>query len=163
MENPEKGLILENSGTVKLIRILFYLVGAMYVIALIGFYWFKLNNWLIGASVLFALDLLSFAWLNYHYISFSIEKNQFVLRYYSVISLFSRQYHEIEFPLRRLLSYKIRNFLFGIKAELILEIITPKGKAVYPPVNISALTTDQKRILEEEIQNLIIKNHVERN
>jgi hypothetical protein len=81
--------------------------------------------------------------LNYHYISFSDDGENIVIRYFTAGIVAGRK-NSIEIGKRSFAGYKNESRLLGLDKSIILFQNFQEGVAKYPPVHISGLTSKER-------------------
>jgi len=88
-----------------------------------------------------------------HYFGLYDEKDHFVVRYYNPHPFFSN-YKQVKIKKNEYDGYKIKNNLFGFQKSVIFYIRQGNKKGQYPPISISGLNKQQRKQLEEYLENL---------
>jgi hypothetical protein len=91
---------------------------------------------------------------DYHYIYFNDDTNKILFRYYSMRPL-SQTKRSIEITKESFSKYEIQESLFGIKIKIILYQKVKSGVYKYPPVSITALTSEEKTKLIQSLNRLL--------
>lgn len=100
------------------------------------------------------LGMAAFNYLrDYHYIYFSDESNKLILRYYSLRPL-SQAKKSIEIPKENLVKVEFRNRFMGLSQKLILFQKVKSGVYKYPPVSLTALSSEEKNQLLQVLNSI---------
>jgi len=81
--------------------------------------------------------------LNYQYVSFSDDGEKIIFRYFTA-GYVSGKKNSVEIDKKSFGGYKIETTFFGLIESIILFQKFQEGVAKYPPVYISALTSEEK-------------------
>lgn len=87
---------------------------------------------------------------NYHYIYYSDEGDNLILRFFS-FSFWTQKKSSIEINKNDLEGYQINQQIFGLRENLVLYQKTKGGRAKYPPVSITALSKSEKKELLDSL------------
>lgn len=142
--------ISNKQKTVRLRRI-FFLISL--VIALVTLVLFLLDYTIYGIAMVgvFALWFLYFQVADYQFIEFNDTNGKVLLRYYKAVRLGKTSFNSIEFPHPMLYSAHFENSIFGKMSDLTLVVKTRRGVAEYPSVSLTALSLNERRILQERL------------
>lgn len=144
----ERTIILKTKG--KFIALIFLII----VICVLLFVPFR-NDLIPGVennllAIFFAIAYVIYAlyesFRNYNYIYYNDDSDKIVLRYFSP-GIFTSKKNSIEIPKKDFAGYKLDSFFMRYRESLILFRNSGKGIAKYPPVSITALTSDQREML----------------
>lgn len=146
--------ISNKQKTVRLRR-LFFLVSLVIAVATLAL--FLLDYTLYGmASVgVFALWFLFFQVADYQFLEFSDANGKVLLRYYKAVRFGKTSFNSIEFPQQMLYSAHFENSIFGKMSDLTLVVKTHRGIAEYPSVSLSALSLNERRLLQERLLQIM--------
>lgn len=112
------------------VYILYIILGSMYLI-----------------SVIFNLIR------DYNYIFYSDEGEKIIFRYFSP-GAFTSKKNSIEINKPLFAGYRIEKTFLGLKEKIILSQKTKTGIANYPPVSITALSTEEKNKLLKSLSTI---------
>lgn len=94
------------------------------------------------AIIYFAID--------YQYVRIEVNEQRLRVRY-SSLRPFVAQNKAFEIPRRQKITFRIQRSFLGLRRSFVIEIVTAKGKASYPPVCISALSRNERKNLSRFI------------
>ena len=153
-------MVFSNSNDVKKLRRLLMIISAccFLVMAVLGF--LALFTVLVIFGSLFILAVMQIALLNFQYIKISVEKNRLIVRYYSIFS-FERSFQTFDFPVLQLRQVAVNKYFLGLKWDIRFTIKVQRGLADYPPISLSAIPSDKRVQLVENLKTLIPKNKSE--
>jgi len=146
--------ISNKQKTVHLRRI-FFLTSL--VIALAALVFFLLDYVIYGIISVgtFALWFLYFQIADYHFVEFSDANGKVLLRYYKAVRFGKTSFNSIEFPQPMLYSAHFENSVFGKLSDLTLVVKTRRGIAEYPSVSLTALSLDERKLLQERLLQIL--------
>lgn len=135
------------------IVLLAYLAMA-YVIRMIRFPLLGMSDTIWTVLLIGIWLILAFLpmFLNYQYISYSDEGELLVFRYFTS-GMISGKKNSVEINKASFSGYKIETRFFGLIKSITLFQKFQEGLAKYPPVYISALTTEEKSKLIKSLNN----------
>ncbi len=147
---------ISNQKRAKTIKRSFNLIVLAFILAALFFIWKKQDIYAIylGLGLLVLLILCFF--LNFSYVSFKSERGKVTLRYYSLITLFGREYSSIDFPHELLFRYKLLKG-FPLR-ELTLTVKTQRGVADYPTVSLTGLSKKEVEQINTELERILFEN-----
>jgi len=108
--------------------------------------------WLFIAAGLFIFTLLIVIIGRFHYVHFSIDQEEIIIRYYHIFPLL-RDFQEILIQQSDEPDFSLERTFFGKVPVLIITLHTSRGSAKYPPIPISLLP----RIETEELLKALKK------
>ncbi|MBN1984669.1 MAG: hypothetical protein JW761_00130 [Prolixibacteraceae bacterium] len=146
---------IENKKRVIKLRKLFYMVSVFIAIAALVLFLFDFTIYGIAMVGIFALWFLYFQVADYHYIYFSNANNKILLRYYKAVRFGKGQYNSIEFPQYMLQNAYFENSMAGKMSDLTFVVKTKRGMAEYPSVSLTALSKDERRQMQEALNNIL--------
>lgn len=146
-------MVIENKiRSHKLGRII-SLIFLLYVIVQLLLFYFDYKTALIIVAISCFIDIIAIYITSPQYIYFNVENEKIIFRYYSVISIFGREYKSIEFPIQRFQGFNYqRNG--GIRPLLSLSVKTRKGTATYPAVSLIALKPEEQQQIVKQLEEL---------
>ncbi|TFH38891.1 MAG: hypothetical protein E4G95_02530 [Bacteroidia bacterium] len=147
-------MTIDNGKTIIRLRLNVFIATVLFIIylyfayygrglkfPLLGFTATQLSLILLGIYFLVAFYPMI---LGYNYLYFSDDGPSIVLRYYSAGIIKGRK-NSIEIPRKTFVGYKISGNLFSKKIALIQRL--DRRDAVYPPINITSLNSDERKRL----------------
>lgn len=147
---------ISNQKRSKNIKRGFNLIVFAFILTALFFIWKEKDMYAIFTGLGLALILMMLFFLNLCYVSFSTAKGKVTLRYYSLITLFGREYNSIDFPKELLYRYKLsKSFPFR---ELTLTVKTQRGVADYPTVSLTSLSRSEVNEIEKELEQILLQN-----
>jgi len=148
-------MIIENKSRVVKLKRLFFLVSV--IIAVVALVLFLLDYTLsaIACVGVFALWFLYFQVADYQYIQFSDENGKILLRYYKAVRLGKGEYSVIEFPQKIIQNAYFENSMFGKMSDLTLIVRTQRGIAEYPSVSLTALTKEERKRIQNALNEIL--------
>ena len=159
-------MVLQNRKTAIMVRfrtfiltILFAsLVIVIYTTSLLDAPLFGLTRNYITAILLgiFVLILLFQYFLNLCFIYYSDEGNNLIFRFYS-LRIFSNKKNSIEIPKNSFVRFETKKNSLGLKASLFLYQQMRSGVAKYPPIPITSLTKEERRIIHDSLSRYVKK------
>jgi hypothetical protein len=93
-----------------------------------------------GAYIVYALYE---SFRNYNYIYFNDESDKIVLRYFAP-NIFTAKKNSIEIPKKEFSGYSLNSFFMRYRETITLFKNSGKGIAKYPPVSITALSSEER-------------------
>lgn len=88
--------------------------------------------------------------IDYQYVRIEVNEQRMRVRY-SSLRPFVAHNKAFEISRRQKINFRISKSFLGLKSSLIIELETAKGKALYPPVCISALSRSENKKLSRFI------------
>lgn len=148
-------MTISNKQKTVFLRRLFFLVSL--VIALVALALFLIDLTLYGIATVgvFALWFLYFQVADYQFLEFSDANGKVLLRYYKAVKFGKTSFNSIEFPQPMLYSAHFENSMFGKMSDLTLVVKTRRGIAEYPSVSLTALSLNERRILQERLLQIM--------
>lgn len=131
------------------------MVSVFIAIAALVLFLFDFTIYGIAMVGVFALWFLYFQVADYHYIYFSNANNKILLRYYKAVRFGKGQYNSIEFPQYMLQNAYFENSMAGKMSDLTFVVKTKRGMAEYPSVSLTALSKEERRQMQEALNNIL--------
>jgi len=132
---------------IKLAYIISLLVGLSLLVFVYSSYIFTVEAYvMLFLSIALFLFFIYLIIIKPEYIYFAQIKNKIIIKNYPARPIF-RNYKAFEIDLKSLYSYKIQKSFLNKKIELVLTIKTKKGTGNYPPMSLSALSTNELKKL----------------
>lgn len=148
-------MTISNKQKTGFLRRLFFLVSL--VIAVVALVLFLLDYTLYGIATVgvFALWFLYFQVADYQFVEFNDVNGKVLLRYYKAVRFGKTSFNSIEFPQQMLYSAHFENSMFGKMSDLTLVVKTRRGIAEYPSVSLTALSLNERRLLQERLLQIL--------
>ncbi|HON19506.1 MAG TPA: hypothetical protein PK990_10140 [Salinivirgaceae bacterium] len=150
-------MILENKDKAKKIKFLYLIVPIVIAITIIVFVVFGIDwgLWvIIPVSLVGILFLFFITQMKYYFIRAEIDSKKVNFKFYQITPFYT-EYQSYDIRPDQLDSYEINRTFFGLVPQLILFVRTPKGKARYPALSLSAYNKIQRDQLERAL-NLVL-------
>ncbi len=142
-----------NKKRTKKLKRTFNLIVVLLLLTALFFVWKENNAGALIAGGVLALWVVGFLFANINFVHYNSNGPKLVVRYYSVISLFGKEYNSIEFDKHLLHDAKVKKvFLFH---DLYLAIRTSKGVAEYPEVSLSGMSKDEIRAIQQDLNEML--------
>lgn len=152
---------IENKLRTAKIKI-FYILELVLIFALGAYYSFEPNEPYVRIIFLILLALIVISYfsmllLRLNYFFLQDNGDSLLVRYYSAHP-FLRSYKAFKLPANTLKEYKIKSSLFNLKHELTIIAESNKGRFVFPPLSLSALSPDEREEVYEILDSYIKQN-----
>ncbi len=141
-----------NKKRSKRIKQTFNLFIVLLLLIALFFVWKEMDIAALITGGVLILSIVLVQFVNLHYIFYSSENDEIIVRYYPIITFFGKEYSSVEFKKTAFQKAEVRRaFLFS---DLILSIKTSKGIADYPEISLSALSKKQIAGLKADLEKL---------
>ncbi len=141
-----------NKKRSKRIKQTFNLFIVLLLLIALFFVWKEMDIAALITGGVLILSIVLVQFVNLHYIFYSSENDEIIVRYYPIITFFGKEYSSVEFKKTAFQKAEVRRaFLFS---DLILSIKTSKGIADYPEISLSALSRKQIAGLKADLEKL---------
>lgn len=148
-------MTISNKQKTVFLRRLFFLVSLVIALAALALFLIDLTLYGIATVGVFALWFLYFQVADYQFLEFSDANGKVLLRYYKAVKFGKTSFNSIEFPQPMLYSAHFENSMFGKMSDLTLVVKTRRGIAEYPSVSLTALSLNERRILQERLLQIM--------
>lgn len=148
-------MTISNKQKTVFLRRLFFLVSLVIALAALVLFLFDFTLYGIATMGVFALWFLYFQVADYQFLEFSDANGKVLLRYYKAVKFGKTSFNSIEFPQPMLYSAHFENSMFGKMSDLTLVVKTRRGIAEYPSVSLTALSLNERRVLQERLLQIM--------
>ena len=148
-------MVIENKSRVVKLKRLFFLVSVIIAIVALLLFLLDLIIYAIACIGVFAFWFLYFQVVDYQYIKFSNENDKIVLRYYKAVKFGKPEFNSIEFPQRIIQNAHFENSMFGKMSDLTFIVKTKRGIAEYPSVSLTALTKEDRKRIQNALNEIL--------
>jgi len=155
-------MTLDNGKRIVVLRLTAFISTVVYVLYIFLAYFPKvfrkvmseesLTLLTVVVTVVYLLLLFWPAMRQYRYIFFSADERTVTLRWYTT-GLMPGESKSIEIPAGRFAGYEISAKAAGLYQYITLYQQVQGKRAAYPPVCITALTKEQRNLIEETLRN----------
>ncbi|NOQ23975.1 MAG: hypothetical protein GQ564_01315 [Bacteroidales bacterium] len=111
---------------------------------------YEKSLFVIVLTTLYILYVIYTYVMNYNFFSYNNDGNNLIIRFVS-LRPFDNKKRAIEVNKNDFVGYKIKSSLFNLKQDLVIKIKTKNGIANYPPISISALSFNHRKVLEDSL------------
>lgn len=148
-------MIIENKSRVVKLRRLFFLVSVIIAVAVLVLFLLDFTLAAIVCIGVFALWFLYFQVVDYQFIQFSDENGKILLRFYKAVRLGKAEFSAIEFPQKIIQNAYFQNSMFGKMTDLTFTVKTQRGIAEYPSVSLTALTKQERKRIQNALNDIL--------
>jgi hypothetical protein len=148
-------MTISNKQKSVYLRRLFFLVSLVIAIASLALFLLDYTIYGIVAVGVFAFWFLCFQVADYQFVEFNDANGKVLLRYYKAVRFGKTSFNSVEFPQQMLYSAHFENSFFGKMSDLTLVVKTRRGIAEYPSVSLTALSLDERRLLQERLLQIL--------
>jgi hypothetical protein len=150
-------MIVTNNKRAARLKRVFFLVSLLMALFMLAMFLTDkiLVALLTGGS--FIIWFLIFQFFDFQYIEYISENGKIILRYYSAIKFGKRDYSMIETGWGNLYDIKMDTTFFKLAADLTIIVKTKRGIAEYPAVSLSAVSADDRKKIEDDLNRLLGK------
>jgi hypothetical protein len=144
-----------NRKQLSFLNKILFIFGTLLSIAMLTAFYLEhfVLGLLLGGS--FAMMLIIIRVMHFSYVGVSLKDNAIHLRYYPLFGT-ERSYKSIEFPVASLKKAEVRKYFFGLKWDLRLTVRLKQGQASYPPICLSALPFEKRKLLIALFQDMLV-------
>lgn len=93
-----------------------------------------------------------------YFVQYIDEGDKIIFRFYSLL-IIGRKYQAIEIPKKAFKTFKIKMFFFNKYESIILSRKTPKGIIDYPPINLSAVSENDRIKIKNSLKEIENSNN----
>lgn len=148
-------MTISNKQKTVFLRRLFFLVSLVIAVTALALFLFDYTLYGLAMVGVFALWFLFFQVADYQFVEFNDTNGKVLLRYYKAVRFGKTSFNSIEFPQPMLYSAHFEHSLFGKMTDLTLVVKTRRGLAEYPSVSLTALSKNERRLLQERLLQIL--------
>ena len=154
-------MILENIKNARRIKAIFVFIPLVFVISVVALLLLNINwgFWLILAiAILMILLFIIVSIMQYNYFFCEIDKDKMIFKFHGLGPM-NKEYKTIKIHPNHFKTFQINHRFFGLVEQLVLFVVVKNNQvAKYPPISISALSTEEKENLKKELSLFEKKN-----
>ena len=150
-------MIIENRKKARQIKMVFLFVPLLFTVVLLAMVLMELSwgFWVVmGVAILMVLLFIVMMLMQYNYFFCEINNDKLIFKFHGLAPL-NKEYKTYKIKTQNFKSFNINSSMFGLIKKLTIFIVVEKNKiAKYPPVSISALSSEQEKQLVNALASL---------
>jgi hypothetical protein len=150
-------MVITNKKKVTRLKRLFVQVSLVLAILILILFLIDQNLYAILTGAAIMVWFFVFQLFDFQFVEFISDNGKIILRYYPAVTFGRKDYSAIEFTQDMLYDAKFDNSFFGLITDLTLIVKTKRGVAEYPSVSLTAVNSDNRKKIIDEINRILDK------
>jgi len=145
-----------NREGVRKLRMALLIIGACLLLIMMVLVFMGMFTALAILAGMFLTAALVIVLLNFQYLRIMADKNNMIVRYYSIFSV-DRMFLMFEFPVDMLRNVEVKKHFLGLICNIRFTVVVRKGLADYPWVSLSSIPFRERSKLIMELKKLVLQ------